>query len=267
MPRTVRSLKRVSFPLCSLASRPYFASEGKYSLVNSLFHSDSTHWNVGEQYRLCCATQYMGIMVTKKAEWSRQCAQESRLWRHKPRSWEGCQFFFVDNRDELASFVNRQWKVWMPVWLFPGLSIADRGFSFQDFPLEPPRKTSFAMKCLRMVLSYATVVPLFTWQPYFNFYHHREQKWNRSFTRVFFSSVVINETTVCTVSSGSWFIDTSLALPWHWGPHKIRTRVPEIDDCTDPVHAGHRSQALWVWPGVNLPLYRHVETTYFESRL
>lgn len=135
------------------------------------------------------------------------------------------------------------------------------GFSFQDFPLEPPRKKSFAMKSLRMVLSYATVAPLFTWQPYFNFYHHREQKWNRSFTRVVFSSVVINETTVCTVSSGSWFIDTSLALPWHWGPHKIRTRVPEIDDCTDPLHAGHRSQALWVWPRVNLSLYRHVETT------
>lgn len=125
-------------------------------------------------------------------------------------------------------------------------------FFFQDFPLEPPRKTSFAMKCLRMVLSYATVVPLFTWQSYFNFYYHREQKWTRSFTGAFFSSVVINETAVCTVSSGSWFIDTSLALPWHWEPHKIRTGVPEIDDCTD---AGHRSQALWVWPGVNLPLY------------
>jgi len=130
----------------------------------------------------------------------------------------------VDNQDELASFVNRRWKVWMPVWLFPGLSIADSGFSFQDFPLEPPRKTSFAMKCLRMVLSYATVVPLFTWQPCFNFYRHSEQKWTRSFTGVFFSSAVINETAVCTVSSGSWFIDTSLALPRQWGPHKIRTR-------------------------------------------
>ena len=42
------------------------------SLLNGLFHSRSAHLKVGGPIRLCCISDkiHVGIMVTKKAEWS-----------------------------------------------------------------------------------------------------------------------------------------------------------------------------------------------------
>ena len=89
----------------------------------------------------------------------------------------------ADHEKAVRNFMNG-WRAWQPtVESLNGSEIAPESlnmneFSFQDLWVEPPRKTIFATKCLRMALSCATVVPHFTWCHILHSYERSISFWN-----------------------------------------------------------------------------------------
>ena len=168
------------------------------SQVNSLFHSRSTHRNVGRPIKLHCVSDIIHGNNGDQESWAIETV--CRILGYAVPKSKGCQEF-----RELLEYVweldNRHWKVWMSVRLFPSLSVAKGGFlSRIFFPwwLEPPRRTT---NCLRTVLSYATVVPHFIGCHILHSYKHcitifaiaGNKKQSRLFTRPIFPCVAMME--------------------------------------------------------------------------
>ena len=105
--------------------------------------------------------------------------QETRLHRTECRSWEGCQEF----HEWLESLTTNSGKFeWQWDCSRVSLSLKEMFLSRIVVPRpwwsEPPRKTIFATKCLRMALSCATVVPHFTWCHILHSYERSISFWN-----------------------------------------------------------------------------------------
>jgi len=121
--------------------------------------------------------------------------QGTRLRRTETRSQEGCQEFRERSGCvESLSTVNGPFESQQDCSRV-SLSLKQVFFSriVVSWWSEPPRKTIFATKCLRMALSCATVVPHFIrchvtllQALHHNFCNCRERKWNRPFTRPIF---------------------------------------------------------------------------------
>jgi len=72
----------------------FFATEGKSGLVNDLFHSCSTHRNVGGPIRLCCISDVVyGNNGTQESWVMEAVCRRLKLHRTETRSQEGCQEF------------------------------------------------------------------------------------------------------------------------------------------------------------------------------
>ena len=107
-------------------------------LVNGLFNSCSTCWNVGRPIRLCLHKhRNNGNQENQVIE--AVCRRPSYAGL-KP-DHEKAVRSFVNGRDVFWELDNQQWKVWIWVILLKGLSVAERGFSFLN-PLSLAIRTS-----------------------------------------------------------------------------------------------------------------------------
>ena len=153
----------------SLVPRPFFAIQGKISLVNGLFRSRSLRRNVGGPIRSLFESDvidYTGIMYGARGIRmlsNRGSMQETRLRRTETRAREGCQELWKRSGCvESLSTVNGQFECQQDCSRV-SLSLKEVFLSriVVSWRSEPLGKTVFVTKCLRTALLCATVVPHF----------------------------------------------------------------------------------------------------------
>ena len=132
---------------------------GKIGLVNGLFHSRSLRQNVGGPIRLLCESDVIHGNNGNQESWAIEAVYRRSGYAGLKPSREKAVRSFVNGWDVL-----RASQPWMES-LNASLSLQEVFLSRTVIPcwLEPPGKTIFAMKCLGMMLSCATVVPHFIW--------------------------------------------------------------------------------------------------------